>query len=260
MYGIFWLVAFLACIIGRICGLGGGVIIKPVLDSFDVMSVASVSFLSACTVWCMTAWSVGKAFLKKDVALDFRLSTTLALGSMVGGLIGKRLFGLLSTAIAAKLVGSLQTVVLLVMLLVCLIFTIRRDRIKTLQIKNLPISALIGVALGLISAFIGGGSGPINMVILAYCFSLSTKVAAVESLYIILAAQTTSILQTLLSHNIPEILWPALAGMVVCAIFGSEMGRKINKHISEHTVNICFKVLILALLALNLYNLVQYIT
>ena len=42
---LFFLVAFLASIVGAICGIGGGVIIKPTLDSFHVMSVAAISFL-----------------------------------------------------------------------------------------------------------------------------------------------------------------------------------------------------------------------
>lgn len=260
-YVIFLLVAFAACVIGRICGLGGGVIIKPVLDSFGVMSVASVSFLSACTVFCMTAWSVGKAFIKKDVELDMRVSTALALGSLIGGLIGKRLFTLISTAAAnADMVGSVQAMVLILMLLVSLMFTLKRETITTHHIQNLPLSACIGGLLGLVSAFIGGGSGPINMVCLAFLFSMPTKAAAVVSLYIILPAQAASIVQTLISHNVPEFSGFALAGMIVGAIAGSEVGRKINKRISEDTVNRCFKLLIAALIVLNVYNFIQYIT
>jgi len=40
------------------CGIGGGVIIKPMLDSFDIYSVATISFLSSCTVLSMTTYSV----------------------------------------------------------------------------------------------------------------------------------------------------------------------------------------------------------
>ena len=29
---LFFLVSFLSCIVGAICGIGGGVVIKPVLD------------------------------------------------------------------------------------------------------------------------------------------------------------------------------------------------------------------------------------
>lgn len=261
MYNIiFWFVAFAACVIGRICGLGGGVIIKPVLDSFGVMSVASVSFLSACTVLCMTGWSVGKAFVKKDVELDIRISTALAMGSLFGGLIGKRLFALISAAAAnPDTVGSVQAAVLVVMLLISMAFTLKRDQIQTHHIQSLPLSAFIGACLGLVSAFIGGGSGPINMVCLAFLFSMPTKAAAVVSLYIILPAQAASIAQTLLTHSVPEFSVFAMASMVVGAIAGSEVGRKINKHISEETVNRCFKVLIAALILLNVYNFIQYI-
>ena len=46
LYLIFLLVCFFASVIGAICGIGGGVIIKPVLDAFGVMDAAQISFLS----------------------------------------------------------------------------------------------------------------------------------------------------------------------------------------------------------------------
>ena len=41
------LVSFLASVIGSICGVGGGVIIKPVLDAFGIMSVSAISSINA---------------------------------------------------------------------------------------------------------------------------------------------------------------------------------------------------------------------
>ncbi len=41
--GIF-AVSLLASIVGSICGIGGGVIIKPVLDAMNVMSVSCIQF------------------------------------------------------------------------------------------------------------------------------------------------------------------------------------------------------------------------
>ena len=43
-------IAFFASTIGAICGIGGGVIIKPVMDAFGVMDVSVINFLSGCTV------------------------------------------------------------------------------------------------------------------------------------------------------------------------------------------------------------------
>ena len=55
---VFFLVCFLASAAGAICGMGGGVVIKPVLDAFGILDVDSISFLSGCTVLSMTAYSV----------------------------------------------------------------------------------------------------------------------------------------------------------------------------------------------------------
>ena len=55
---VFILVSFFASVIGAICGIGGGVIIKPVLDAFGLYSVSTISFMSGCIVLAMTAYSV----------------------------------------------------------------------------------------------------------------------------------------------------------------------------------------------------------
>lgn len=60
IYLVFLIVCFGASIVGAICGIGGGVIIKPVLDSFGVLDVTAISFLSGCTVLSMTTYSVLK--------------------------------------------------------------------------------------------------------------------------------------------------------------------------------------------------------
>lgn len=41
---IFLLVSFFSSLVGAICGIGGGVIIKPVLDATGTMSVTAISF------------------------------------------------------------------------------------------------------------------------------------------------------------------------------------------------------------------------
>lgn len=60
MIVVFFAVSLLASIVGSICGIGGGVIIKPVLDAMNVMCVSCISFLSGCTVLTMSVVSVYK--------------------------------------------------------------------------------------------------------------------------------------------------------------------------------------------------------
>ena len=47
---LIFVICLLASMTGSICGIGGGVIIKPVLDALGIMSVSAISFLSGMPV------------------------------------------------------------------------------------------------------------------------------------------------------------------------------------------------------------------
>ena len=89
MYILFFLISFFASIVGAICGIGGGIIIKPVMDAFGVLDVSVINFLSGCTVLSMTTYSVCKSFVAKDSSVNMKTGTPLAIGAAIGGLIGK---------------------------------------------------------------------------------------------------------------------------------------------------------------------------
>lgn len=256
---IFALISLFAGIIGRICGLGGGVIIKPVMDATGIYPVKEITFMSACTVLCMTLWSVCKSAVKKDTPYDIRLTVPLTLGSAVGGVLGKWIF---SSAVSSlgdqSAVGLAQSLVLVIMLAVSLVITLMGDRVKKCKIRSSLLCVLIGVALGFVSAFIGGGSGPINMVALSLLFSMGVKTAALNSLFIIMSAQVTSLAQTFIGGSVPEVDLITLALMAVCAVVGAEFGGKINRRIPDKTVKALFSVLIITLIGVNLYNIICY--
>ena len=102
LYIIFAAVSFLASVAGAICGIGGGVLIKPILDMFGVLSVASISFLSGCTVLSMSCYSVVKARLSGSSLVDMRTGTPLAIGAALGGIGGKMMFQYISGLVEDK--------------------------------------------------------------------------------------------------------------------------------------------------------------
>lgn len=77
---------------GAICGIGGGEIIKPVLDALGIMDVAAISFLSGCMVLDMTAYSVVRSKRSGSSRIDPVTTLPLALGAALGGVLGKQLF------------------------------------------------------------------------------------------------------------------------------------------------------------------------
>ena len=256
---LFFVVSLLASVAGAICGIGGGVIIKPTLDLFGLASVSTISFLSGCTVLSMSCYSVGKSLLAREGRVDMRLGTPLAVGAAVGGVVGKQLF----TAIRAMFdnantVGAVQASCLLVITLGTLLYTLRKDRIRTHRVTAPWVCVLIGLALGICSSFLGIGGGPINLVVLYFFFSMDTKTAAANSLYIILFSQLASLLMTLLTRVVPEFEAMALVLMVLGGILGGVLGRKLNKGLDSASVDRLFVGLMVVIIAISGYNVWQY--
>ena len=97
LFLIFFVICFLASVTGAVCGIGGGVIIKPVLDAFHIMDVSSISFLSGCTVLSMTAYSVLRSRIGGESGVDRKTGFPLAVGAALGGLAGKWMFSFVSS-------------------------------------------------------------------------------------------------------------------------------------------------------------------
>ena len=126
-------VSFLASTAGAICGIGGGVIIKPTLDLFQMTSVSS--FLSGCTVLSMSLYSVGRGLLAHDSTVDFKTGTPLALGAALGGVFGKQLFTAVKEAASnPNVVGGVQAGCLAIVTIYTLAYTVNKTHIKTRQI------------------------------------------------------------------------------------------------------------------------------
>ncbi|MDU2290348.1 MAG: sulfite exporter TauE/SafE family protein [Clostridium celatum] len=260
-YFIIICVCMLSSIIGSICGIGGGVIIKPVLDSLGIMAIKTVSFLSGCTVLSMSIISLSKNIKdKNNLTFNKLFATILALGGIIGGLAGKSLFQeILMLFPNSNKIGAIQAFLLLIITLGTLIYTLQKSKITTLNIKNKLIVFLIGIILGIISSFLGIGGGPINLVILFYFFSMDTKEAAIYSIYVIMFSQISSITSTILSGNIPDFNITILILMVLCGILGGFIGNKLNKKINNEKVDKLFIFLMLLIICINIYNIFRYL-
>ena len=255
-----FLICFGASIVGAICGIGGGVIIKPLLDAFHIAEVGTISFLSGCTVLAMTSYSVIKSRVSGASNIEFKTGAPLALGAAVGGIIGKWAFSLLQSMSGNKeKIGAVQAACLMLVTLGTLLYTINKQKIKTHHVKNPVIAAIIGLALGVMSSFLGIGGGPINLVVFYFFFSMSTKSAAENSLYVIFFSQITSLIQTWATGRIPKFSPILLCFMIVGGILGGIFGRNINKKINEKQVDKLFVTLMAVIILINVYNIYRFL-
>ena len=257
----FFLISFLASLIGSICGIGGGVIIKPVLDAFGVLSVSAVSFLSGCTVLAMSCCTVIRTRRSGDSCIQTDTTIPLAAGAAAGGILGKSLFHLLSAwAADESRVGAVQTVLLTILTLGTLLYMLNRSRIATLHIRNRIGCLEIGLALGILSSFLGIGGGPINLAVLSFFFSMDSREAAQNSLCIILFSQTASLTTAVLSRSVPAVSPWILLLMICAGITGSLAGCRISRKAANQTVDRLSALLMVLIIGINILNLFQYLS
>ena len=108
------------------------------------------------------------------------------------------------------------------------------------------------------SSFLGIGGGPINLVLLYFFFSMDTKTAAENSLYIILFSQIASLVTTLITKSVPDFNWTALLFMVCGGIGGGVVGRAVNRKIDNAAVEKLFVLLMVIIICISLFNAWRY--
>ena len=256
---LYFIICFIASIAGAICGIGGGVIVKPVLDLFGWDSVSTISFLSGCMVLTMSCYSVGRSMLAGERTVKANTITPLAIGASVGGIVGKWLFGIIKEAFEnPDRVGGVQAACLTLITVGTLLYTIFKSKIKPHEVKNPVAYVAIGLVLGVMSSFLGIGGGPINIMVLHFFFAMDSKTAAANSLYVIAFSQFTSLISTLVTNTVPDFKLTALAFMVLGGLLGSMAGRAVNKKMDNRAVDKLFIGMMTVIIFISIYNCVKY--
>lgn len=255
---IIFAVCLCASTIGGICGIGGGVIIKPVLDALGLMSVSAISFLSGISAMMMAAISVFRQ--RKLHLVEVRTGSLLAVGSIVGGIAGYSLFQAIRAAAQQDaLVGMVQAILLGLVTLLTLVYSaFLRSRLRSYEVKAPAACIAIGCLMGLLSSFLGIGGGPINLAILYFAFSMTTKKAAANSLYIILCSQLANLVTYLVRGTVPAFPWPYLLIMAAAGFLGGMLGTRINRRISEKTPERLFSGLLAVIVLICVYNALRF--
>lgn len=255
---ILFSVCIIASSVGAIVGAGGGVIIKPVLDMIGILPVSTVSFCSGCTVLGMSICSLIRN-RNDGVKLKIKTSTALALGAVLGGLVGKWLFELVRNGFGnERALGAIQAVFLTVITFLVFLYVCNKEKLPSHKIDSIPVSILIGIFLGIISSFLGIGGGTSNVAVLFFFFSMEAKEAAKNSLYIIIFSQISSIITALVTNSVPAFEVIDLVCMVIGGISGALVGAAISKRIDNKGVEKILKVLLLIIVAMDFYNILKY--
>lgn len=250
---LYFMIALSASAVGALAGMGGGVIIKPLCDLIGTYDAQTIGVLSCITVFSMALVSLAKQKQQKaDFAAD--ISFPLSIGSVLGGTIGQRVLERIAAGLPNAHVTIVQNVILSV--LVGMIFWYMRHKgsLLTLQMRGILPAAAAGGLLGFLSSFLGIGGGPINVALIVFLFSMSTKSATVCSSLTIFFAQAAKLVTILFHEGFGVYDLSALPAMVPGAVLGGFLGAKFNGQLEEKGIERAFNVVQLLVLALCVMN------
>jgi len=249
---IYFVVIFLACVLGAIVGLGGGVFIRPIFDAIGYHNVLNISFFSSMAILTMAVVSTLKK-MKDGLAIKVGMAALISGGAVVGGFLGNILLEhLVNTFDIEANVQLVQIVVTVLVLAVSIFATSKRD--LRYEIKSKAILPVIGVGLGAVAAFLGIGGGPINVPILMIFFGLPIKTATMYSIVIIFFSHASRLVTMGFTVGYGYFDLRFLPFVIVAAAIGGLLGANLSKVFSEAVVKRLFICALLAVIALNLYN------
>jgi len=232
-----WLIplGFAAGILGSMIGLGGGIIVVPVLTflGFPPTVAASNSLFAALSNSIASTISYSR-----QKRVEYSLGLKLGLLAIPGTILG----AILSTDIAPDIFKILFGLVLIASAIY--IFLRKQIESKEKVISKQMIIFAIGSSFfaGIISSFFGIGGGIIFVPLMVVGMGMSMKKAAPTSQLILFFASLSGVIvHSVLGH--PDFLQAGF--LAIGSFFGGLVGAKLSLSVKERNLKILVSVVIL---------------
>lgn len=232
-----WLIplGFAAGILGSMIGLGGGIIVVPVLTFFGF----SPTLAASNSLFAAFSNAVGSTVsYSRQKKIDYSLGLKLGLLSIPGTVLGAYLSSDVTPGIFKILFG--------LVLISSAIYIFMRKKIETKE-KNLTKQMIVFVIAasffaGTISSFFGIGGGIVFVPLMVVGIGMTMKKAAPTSQFILLFASLSGIItHSILGH--PDFLQAGL--LAVGAFVGGIVGARISLDIKERSLQILVSAIII---------------
>ncbi|MCC8073972.1 MAG: sulfite exporter TauE/SafE family protein [Clostridiales bacterium] len=256
---IYSVVIFISVIIGATVGIGGGAIIKSVLDMIGYHTVDVVNFISVCAVFAMSISSTAR-HIKAKTKIKPEIVAYVSIGSVLGGIAGNNVFDILFDKFNPNIVKGIQAVILAGFLIFAIIYV--NSHLKSFHLQNPFAIIFAGLFLGLIGSFLGIGGGPINTAFLVLFFSFSVKESAVYSVAIIFFSQLSKLITIFINNQFKPYAdyLPIIIAAMIVAVIGGLIGSKLNRKLSDKVITRVFTLTLVFVIAVNVVNAVKGFT
>ncbi len=213
---------------GSLLGLGGGVLIVPLLTlvfGLELREAVGVSLVSVI----MTSSVAAGVYLERHVA-DLRLGMRLELFTAIGALVGGSI---------AFLIDERWLALLFALLLVYVAISMLRggDPVETpvsgeippYEVRNLPIGVAGATGAGVVSAMVGVGGGIIKVPLMHLAMGVPLRVStATSNLMVGITAAASAVIYVIHGEVDPYVAGPTAIGVFLGASVGSRIAHRID--------------------------------
>lgn len=258
-----------AGIVGSILGLGGGIIITPIITSFFGVDI---KYAIGASIVAVIATSSGAAisYLKDDL-INVRVAMFLEIFTTIGGLLGAILAGLFNAAVLNILFACLlifqaynmwrklhqgEKVLQNVtsdkwaekMKLNSSYFDKQTGKEVAYQVEKVPAGASIMFGAGIASGLLGIGSGAFKVLAMDTTMKMPLKPStATSNLMIGVTAAASATVYFFNGYVDPSLAGPLAIGIVA----GAAIGSRIMPHLPARTIRLIF-IPVIGLMALQM--------
>lgn len=258
--------AYAAGLLGSLTGLGGGVIVIPLLTlAFGIDFHYAIG--AALVASIATSSGSASAYVKEGMT-NIRLGMFLEIATSVGAVLGAVIALWMPTNVIAVIFGVVLffTAVMqnrqkvdhvgvkgsvLAMKLKLFGSYPTKEGVQNYELTNVPGGFLIMVIAGALSGLLGIGSGVLKVLAMDSCMKVPFKVSTTTSNFMIgVTAVTSAVVYLQRGYIEPGIAFPIMVGV----LGGALTGAKLLKHLNVSLLRKIFAVAILLVAVNMIYN------
>ena len=263
-----WAISTAAGFLGALTGLGGGVIVVPVLAlamGVDIKYAIGASLVSVIA----TSSGAAAAYVKEGYS-NIRIGLLLEIATTIGAVLGAYLAARISTHAIAIIFGLVLVQSAIQSLLnkageheaiaecdpLCKRFRLGGDfpfkggRLKY-GVRNLPAGFSMMFGAGALSGLLGIGSGAVKVIAMDRAMKIPFKVSTTTSNFMIgVTAAASAGVYLSRGYIDPRVAMPVMLGV----LGGALLGTKVLVHARVRTLRVVFGAVILLLAAEMIYS------
>ncbi len=256
-FGLYLVTGMIAGFFAGLLGIGGGLIIVPVLTTVFVLfldgeHLVHLAIGTSMATILITSLASVKAH-QKESAVRWDLFKTLTPGVVIGGLLGSLIAHLISAGFLAKLFAIIETAIAVKLLL-----NMQPSPQRTLP--GLIGQSSAGTVIGCLSTLVGIGGGTLTTPYLIW-HNVSIRFAIATSSAVSLPIAAAGTLGFMISGwqvtQLPNfttgyIYWPAFIGITMASFFTAPIGARLTHRLPANTLRKAF-ALLLFILAIKMF-------